>query len=400
MPSRANGHEGDSTPTDTTTGSGVVTIYFCGTGITQKWWNAADAYSWNENNGFWSPEHVASLYKEQSSSNQSLKYIVDGIGTGVKFPFYDKLAFSFPSLKSNPRGWRTCLKEANQHIDEALKLLPGNITLNIVGFSRGGILAMWIAHQMEKEKRIKTINMLVFDPVPGDSKVPEKIYSLGPKVKSYVGIYASDERTWMFEPVIPSFESPATKVWMLRVPGSHETMVGNIQKDGHSIDYEPGADEFRADLIYVSWITKVIAVEMMATPAWGSLEFAWSWHENGANIESRKSSFMEHFTAMLDYKHYDYMRTVPFIPLGIQAYWASKERGGTGCLRCTMGDMAEKRYNNQRCVYWMKDGKRLEIVGLEDHISAPTGEETWDKLMSLTQDTINGTMQKAIPAMP
>ena len=386
LPSSAQGATTESDPADTSAGNGVVTIYFCGTGITQKWWNGADAHSWNSSSGFWSPEHVASLFKEQSTTPQSLKYIVDGIGTGVNVPFYDMLSFSFPSLKGNPRGWRTCLNEATDHIDEALKLLPGNITLNLVGFSRGGIEAMWIAQKMEKEKRIKAINLLLFDPVPGDSNVPEKIYSLGPKVKSYLGIYASDERTWMFEPVIPEMESPATKVWMIRMPGSHETLVGNIQKDGHSIDYDPGADEFKPDLVYVSWITKVMAVEMLGSNARGSLNFAWNWHEKEASLESRKNSFLERFTAMNSYKHYDYMRTVPFIPMSIQAYWASKERG-TGCLRCTLADMAEKRYNNQRCTYLAKDGKKLQIVGLEDYIKAPSADDIWNMLLEITEDS-------------
>lgn len=243
---------------------------------------------------------------------------------------------------------------------------------------------MWLADELEKEKRIQTINMLLFDPVPGDSKVPKRIYSINKKVKNYVGIYASDERTWMFEPVIPLFESPLTKVWMLRMPGSHETMVGNIQKDGHSVDYLSVAEEYVPDLMYVSWVTKVMVVETMKTTGWGNVSYTWNWFENGATIAQRKHSFVERYTTMLSYKHYDFMRTVPFIPMGIQAFWNSPERGD-GCLRCTLADMAEERYNYQRCVY-VYSGEKLEIVGLEDLISAPTAEETWAKLMEETKE--------------
>lgn len=374
----------ESAPPDTTTGNSVVTIYCCGTGITKEWWNAADAHSWNNSSGFWNPELVASLYKEQQASDNSLKYIVDGVGTGVEVPIYDMIALGFPSMRSNPRGWRVCMKEAKDDVDDALKKLTGTVTLNLVGFSRGGVLAMWLASELEREKRIGAINLLLFDPVPGDTKVPEKIYSIGKKVKNYVGIYSSDERTWMFEPVIPAFESAETNVWMLRVPGSHETMVGNIQKDGHSIDYLTVAEVFVPDLFYVGWTTKVMVVETMKTKGWGNLSYTWNWHEDGATTEQRKHSFVERYTTMLNYKHYDIMRTVPFIPMSIQAYWNSPERGHS-CLRCTLADIAEKRYNNQRCVYLMRDGKHLEIVGLEDYIKAPTAEEAWGKLVEIQE---------------
>lgn len=372
-------------PPDTTAGSSVVTIYFCGTGITQKWWNAYDAHNWNGTTGFWSSELVSSLYKEQNTSPKSIKYIVDGIGTGVNILGYDLVAFAFPSLKSNPRGWRTCLKEGTDHIDEALKLLPGNITLNIVGFSRGGVLAMWLAQKMEKEKRILAINLLVFEPVPGDKKVPEKIYTLGEKVKSFVGFYASDERTGMFEPVIPDFESPSTKVWMLRMPGSHETLVGNIQKDGHSIDFETTAEVYVPELLSVSWVTKVVSMEILKSKDWGHVQFKRGWHEEETPLDSLKSRFLKQFNTMNSYGQYSYMRSVPFVPMNIYAYGTQGLRG-TGCFRCNLFDMAAKNYNNIRCAYIAHDGKKLQSIGLQNYIKAPTGEEVWAKILEIRDE--------------
>jgi len=385
LPSMAKGGTSMPEPADTTLGKGVVTIYFCGTGITQKWWKGADAHSWNSLSGFWAPEHVATLFHEQDTSSLSLKYIVDGVGTGVDIPLYDMVAFGLPSLKSNPRGWRTCLNEATAHVDQALDRLPGNITLNIVGFSRGGVLAMWLARKVEREKRIRVINLLVFDPVPGDKKVSTKIYSLGEKVKTYVGIYANDERTWMFEPVIPSFESPQTKAWILRVPGCHETMVGNIQKDGHSIDYQTAAEEYVPALLNVSWVTKVIATEVLGSAEWGRLRYSWKWFEDTTNLDTRKKMFVERFNAMNQYPDYSYMRSVSFIPMNIYAY--SSGIRGTGCIRCSLIDMLAKKYNSYRCAYLVEDGKKLQSIGLQDYIKELSADEVWFRLMALTRDT-------------
>ena len=134
-------------------------------------------------------------------------------------------------------------------MDEALQVLAmvhtkypdEDIALNLVGFSRGGVACLMMANRVSNPtsySHVKKINILAFDPVPGGLDPIGNFgeaFTLSSKVNQYIGIYARDERTYMFEPVIPKVSSSATKVLTVLFPGSHETMVGNLQIDGHSV---------------------------------------------------------------------------------------------------------------------------------------------------------------------
>ena len=286
----------------------VVTIYFAGTGLTEEWWNPALAEGSCGTSGFWTRESVATLHKWQNVSGTQKKKFIDGIGSGCpNFCLIDLIQQGVPDLEWC-RGWETCLEEAkNFLVNDVLPNSSGKIILNLVGFSRGGISAIRFANRISSDDlisqhpsltRIEKINLLAFDPVAGDTGLSPGEFILDDLVSQYVGIYSTDERAALFSPAIPDFESSETKYWMFRVPGSHETMAGNIQTDGHSTNWNPGCgvlfleECFDEDLLDVSWVTTFISVRLLGSSQWGNVDFnmnelnAWHGGLSGANSET------------------------------------------------------------------------------------------------------------------
>ncbi|MBT8115724.1 MAG: hypothetical protein KJP04_10090, partial [Arenicella sp.] len=63
------------------------------------------------------------------------------------------------------------------------------------------------------------------------------VFRLDSRVSKFVAIYANDERGKKFGAVVPFLENladPDTDTLMFRVRGSHQTMVGNLWKNGHA----------------------------------------------------------------------------------------------------------------------------------------------------------------------
>ena len=164
------------------------------------------------------------------------------------------------------------------------------------------------------------------------------IYTINDKVDHYVGIYAEDERTGFFDPIVPRFSSSNTKQWMFTVPGSHETLVGNHQKDGHSIGFHSFdiftfTDEFVDELANVGWVTKVISVELLGSEPWGNVQFDWSW-------SGGQSTFAANYDVMDDYADYEYMRTISTVPFAIASYFSDWIRTELTCHWCNAIDRA------------------------------------------------------------
>ena len=259
----------------------VLTIYFCGTNATKEMFNE-DASFFNR------PELIALLYRHDQSQPDDtypgltgdathFKRIIDGVGAGGAFiniaiPDID---FDLPGVD---RGWATIKQEAIDTLQTVLNYhLGDDVILNLVGWSRGGISCMMMARWVADENltRVKKINILAFDPVPGgwDPILNGGVnFILPDTVNQYVGIYAEDERTYMMEPVIPQYDEQYTKVYMRSVPGSHETFVGNAQIDGHS-DLLGLPSEESLHLLFNIVPSWNIAVILLSSPEWGEVLF-------------------------------------------------------------------------------------------------------------------------------
>lgn len=382
----------------------VLTIYFCGTGSTRD----GPALDWG------GPELISWLYRKDNSDTlpDFHKVIIDGIGThGAVHNVLD------PSLRlpkpARNRGWRECLDEARQALDDILTRHPGeSVILNLVGHSRGGVLSMilarWLTDQedindpgSDRYEHIQTINILSYDPVPGDDKIKNQDLCLGRRVRRFVGLYAEDERTHKYMPVIPGFDPDRTQAWLVRVPGSHVTLTGNTQTDGHTFSQNWVWDEWcfqelpelcvpylkeeqDAFLYDISWVAKVIAQALLGSAPWGRVGFASDsdtpeWFRDG-----KEAIFIKTVERMWDYD-YQLMRKSVGGPLLLESYrneWAL----GTGCWQIdpVLG-AALDRHNQPRCVFrWYCDGSS-ETLGLNSYhdVLKMTGETAWEKLITL-----------------
>ena len=378
-------------------GTNVITIYFCGTAITKEWWKGSDAHSPDGASGFWSPELVSTLFHEQD--NDSYKLVVNGIGTDdvpgyASSPAVKTMAAGRPAVNSignkglygqafpgsmlADRGWETCIGEAEAYINSVLSAVSGDVTLNLVGHSRGGVLTIMTADRVKDNPRIKAVNVLALDPVPGDGSVPEGTYLLNEKVKNYVGIYSEDERTEMFEPVIPAAESK-TKVWLLTLPGSHEAMVGNSQKDGHSSgDHYYSSDKADGnthlpELEPVGRLTKIIASELLASQDWGAVRFERTWRRG--TIEESKADLIKTAREMRSAKAeklYEYQRTVSFLPSLIPFYTPLVAFTGGAARQISDSEADAGLQNEPRAVYKFEGGA-IRTMALNE---AVPGRET------------------------
>lgn len=267
----------------------VITIYFAGTGAELQWYRA-DQSKWKHHS-----ELLSSLYVEQLAPAGQLKWFVNGVGTGCGDNdrnwfgnLADMLASGAPGLNLC-RGWKSSLDDATGFLHSfAQRHNTDSILLNLVGWSRGAILAMRLAHDLGDYDQIRQINILAFDPVVGDLSEMNRVdhYTLGPKVKNYIGFYALHERSLMFSPTLPGYDSKQTFARFILLPGAHETMVGNLFKTGHSIisacyAENPACRPFgigvenpvEPDLAEIYQLVNLFSRRLLMTPEWGGVGF-------------------------------------------------------------------------------------------------------------------------------
>jgi len=302
--------------------SRTVTLYFAGTGATVDWWNGNKAVFDFGLHGFWRPELLATLHHAQlTQTHRQDKKFINGIGTGQN-PLIDLLGKTRPShsiLKI--RGWQTCLDEATDFINEVIENHDQEIILNLVGWSRGAVLAMLVAKQLSDQTQIRDINIIAIDPVSGDKNINENIFYLSKKVKRFVGLYAEDERSRYFTPIIPAFNPNNTRAWLVRIPGSHETLVGNIQIDGHAL--EPNC--LYPDCLIEKYIpalqnnvgfVKLIIGQLLTSRAWGSVQF----NDQQLKIIVTPEMSADNIKALWQFD-YSFMRKISFIPIPLTFLW-------------------------------------------------------------------------------
>lgn len=305
----------------------IVTIYFAGTSADSQW-SSPHKTAWRNHE-----ELLAALFSQHQLLPAHHKWFVDGIGSGcsdkkggfsgdISGGLGDLFGAGFPGLDVC-RGWHTNLRDAAGFLENIIAQYPDDdIILNLPGWSRGGALAMWFASEQNSNNTIKRINILAFDPVIGDliEMKNKHHYILGSKVAHYVGLYAENERSFMFAPTLPGYDSRKTEVWMFRLPGSHETLVGNLQKTGHSIitacylletgcplslfshsypDTEPALED-------VYWVTRAFAEKLLGTPGWGGVKFSWNGYAESEATRGRREVFGEKLDSMWNNPDIDY----------------------------------------------------------------------------------------------
>ena len=198
--------------------------------------------------------------------------------------------------------------EARANLGNIIGRTTEDIILNVVGWSRGGASAIRFANEVARNQdpvydysRVKKINILAFDPVPGwnfgdpnnsgaidcqaDTTLLDPAYfdfTGLDQVNHYVGIYGWDERSEPFSPMMPVGIS---KMLTFSLPGSHETMTANTMDIGHSVrgNWDPAfwgwpwpilpPQNTKEPITSVSDFSALVAMKLLGSPEWGSARF-------------------------------------------------------------------------------------------------------------------------------
>jgi hypothetical protein len=108
--------------------------------------------------------------------------------------------------------------------------------VNVIGWSRGGVTCHMFANALAQDEDLAAmpVNIFACDPVPGSGQFQTHRTDLtGANVQNYVAVYADDERSRGFSPVLPSLPTN-TRRFITTIPGRHGTLVGNASIDGNS----------------------------------------------------------------------------------------------------------------------------------------------------------------------
>jgi hypothetical protein len=277
----------------------VLTIYFAGTS------NTIDG------GAFEGKELISELYADDDSypvivsdlpgKYTNFKFFVDGVGSHGCWE-----SVLFPTIGC--RTYQDCLDEAKEAIVAVVQLSDGPILLNLVGFSRGGVLTMMMQHWVSSnasytEGHINNINILAFDPVPG-APLGDPIgqwgdnFKLSDFVKQYVGVYARDERSLRFEPIIPEYDSDKVDDMLVAIRGAHETIVGNLEIDGHANVWTASTDARLKEHYNVS---RAIAERLLTGAEWGEVSFKQSVFTGDP-----KTNFLSYVDGMNNYPSVEY----------------------------------------------------------------------------------------------
>jgi hypothetical protein len=119
-----------------------------------------------------------------------------------------------------------------------IEILGQNVTydrINVIGWSRGGVTCHMFANAMAEtiDMAHLPINIFACDPVPGQGNFQDHRIRLQKNVRNYVAVYAQDERSRGFSPVLAVLQ-PQTQSFITTIPGRHATLVGNASADGAS----------------------------------------------------------------------------------------------------------------------------------------------------------------------
>ncbi|MFK7826281.1 MAG: hypothetical protein AB8G05_19185 [Oligoflexales bacterium] len=102
--------------------------------------------------------------------------------------------------------------------------------LNVMCYSMGCLTAFKLAHKLLESEDLNNIklSMLMIDPVGGLIYSNNKSYlTLPENVETVHAIYATNERSVFFEPIVPTCLNENAEVVFYNFPGNHLNIVGN-----------------------------------------------------------------------------------------------------------------------------------------------------------------------------
>lgn len=379
----------------------VVTIYFAGTGLNEEWW-LPEQTRWG-NNG----ELLATLYHEQDATafNQH-KLFVNGIGAAPDCNDLLGLVQMGWPFDNICRNWDKTKNEAKAFLEQILEFMVDGDTviLNLVGYSRGAVTTRMFANMVDTIDPagiVTKINTLSIEPAPG-SIVPEDAKPATNRLAKSVAIFSQDERSNLFGALIAYHDKAVTDAWMFRVRGSHETLAGNLQVDGHSINFNlllPVGDLMAYGGLKIIYdLTAITSVELLGSPQWGNVKFSQTLYNDlynlGMSNAQRKEAFLNNTYWMnvaeeVDpYVNYDWMRRASTTPLLESYRYALFEGMGCHWTDFVVGP-ALGLHNAPRCARRIDESGNTRWQGLEYQTDIPligvglSGEAAWQRIVEL-----------------
>lgn len=295
----------------------VATIYFAGTGLNDEWWEEEHT-RWKNH-----PELLATLYHDQVATDfNQHKLFVAGIGAPPDCRGLLGLAQQGAPFLDLCRNWAKTINEAKVFLKKILgtELMTGDsLILNLVGYSRGAVstgMFANLAETLDPDGLIVKINILSIEPAPGII-IPAEAKPASDRITHNVVIFAQDERSHLFGALIPHYNEAVTDAWMFRVRGSHETLAGNLQVNGHSyvlgvVIVSPVLSPVYGGLDIIYGLTAITSVELLGSPQWGNVEFLPTLYDDiyyrGMSEAERKAAFLNNIEVMNEAEAFD-----PFI---------------------------------------------------------------------------------------
>jgi hypothetical protein len=238
----------------------VFTVFFCGTG--------SNSYDYRKYESYHQGELVTVLAKHHEGMEFVDWIVVDGPGSGnlqlsqrwVKSTKYAKglgsalgagkmdnlnhaMAVFEGEIQLKEEDWTDWMK-LNYNLIQKLRGDTVPKVANLVGWSRGGAECILFANMLYKKYPKTVVNIFAFDPVPGGDKLMGAYKGtqtiLQKNVQNFIGVYAIDERSTLFSPVLPGVAKGVTNKYVLLMPGKHATLVGNAQWKGEDCVVGPG----------------------------------------------------------------------------------------------------------------------------------------------------------------
>ncbi len=381
-----------------------ITVYFQGTGAEADWWNPSKT-EWKN-----SDELVATLHHYHNESPNHHKIFKNG------FPLPQEQWWKlWEAFFPDWNGWLNDVKNSLESLVAFMDPEHDHLILNVVGWSRGGVLAVLFPNYINDlygdEGCLEKTNILVFDPVPGDSRIVNYTQDLllDSKVQQFVAFYSRDERSKEFAPIIPAFNGIKKKNrLMLTIAGSHETMVGNLQTNGHSWAWSSyNESEWSSFLERVYGTTGKIALELLSSSNWGGNSFDNSFGVSlfGENYQSltRDEKLTLFRNDVLDMawddqtkSFYESMRTTPFLARndtlntgGLTAYCQEDENSREMIRyfwKCPDGEDCYVDKSDHECLSLQNDVPYISHWQTFDEPLLTTATEVWRRVEELGGD--------------
>jgi hypothetical protein len=178
---------------------------------------------------------VGTDYEERTKRTGSEKSILRAAGVGVAR--VERTGTVLRTLLGQTKRVRLHARISPQALQQRkIQIMRKNKPVdqvNVIGWSRGAVTCHMFANALAKTEGWShvPVNIFACDPVPGSGNFDTHRIRLGSNVKKYVGIYAADERSRGFSPVLPQLDG-GTEYFITTMPGRHGTLVGNASIDG------------------------------------------------------------------------------------------------------------------------------------------------------------------------